>query len=116
MVNVLQKTLSIFLLLLMNTSCAKQEQENMEKKTQAWQIVKVVFLTFEGGFYGLVTENGKKLLPMNLAKAYKLDNTILKVKGNQVEGLVTIQQWGIPYNLSEVKLIKLGKRNSPNES
>jgi len=99
----------------MNTSCAKQEQATMEVRPPDWVEVKVVYLNFEGGFYGLVTKNGKKLLPMNLAKEYRIEDTILKIKADKVEGLVTIQQWGVPYKLTDVKLIKLGKKKHPNK-
>jgi len=118
MLNSLVRALFIscfILILLMNTSCAKQEQATMEVRPPDWVEVKVVYLNFEGGFYGLVTKNGKKLLPMNLAKEYRIEDTILKIKADKVEGLVTIQQWGVPYKLTDVKLIKLGKKKHPNK-
>ncbi len=100
---------------LMNISCAEQEQASMKIKTQEWLQVKVIYLDFEGGFYGLVTENGSKLLPMNLAKEYKVIDTLLKIKGHKVEGMATTQQWGTLYKLTDVELIQLGKRKAPNE-
>lgn len=101
-------------MLLMNSSCAQQEQASVKKEEQLWLQAKVIYLAFEGGFYGLVTENGTKLLPMNLAKDYKVHGTLLKIKGNTVEGLVSTRQWGILYKLSAVKLIKLGSQGAPN--
>lgn len=80
---------------------------------QSWQQVSVKFLNFEGGFYGLVTEKGVKLLPMNLPIKYKIDGTILRVKGQRIKGMVTIQQWGEPFELSEIELIKLGVGKLP---
>ncbi len=102
-------------LLLINISCAEQEQGVMKEKTQDWLQVKVIYLDFEGGFYGLVTDSGSKLLPMKLAKEYKVIDTLLKIKGHKVEGIATIQQWGTLYKLTDVELIKLGKRKAPNE-
>ena len=99
----------------MNTSCAKQEEITAEVKSSAWLEVKVVYLNFEGGFYGLVANNGKKLLPMNLAKEYRFADTLLKIKGHEIEGLVTTQQWGVPYKLSDLQLVKLGKNKHSNE-
>ncbi len=86
----------------------------MEKPSQAWLQVKVIYLDFEGGFYGLVTENGRKLLPMNLAKEYKVADTLLKIKGQKVEGMATTKQWGTLYKLADVQLIQLGKKQAPN--
>ncbi len=101
-------------MLLMNSSCAQQEQTTMEKETQPWLQAKVVYLDFEGGFYGLVTEKGSKLLPMNLAKEYKIVDTVLKIKGHKVEGIATTKQWGTLYKLADVQLIQLGKKQAPN--
>lgn len=108
-------TVCICMMLLMNTSCAKQEQSTMKAKQSAWIEIKVVYLNVEGGFYGLVTKDGKKLLPMNLAKEYHIEDTVLKIKGDEIEGMATIQQWGIPYKLTGVQLVKLGKKKHSNE-
>ncbi len=86
----------------------------MEKEKQVWLQAKVINLNFEGGFYGLVTQSGRKLLPMNLAKEYKIAGTLLKIKGHKVEGMATTQQWGTLYKLSDVQLIQLGKKQAPN--
>ncbi|MCW8831854.1 MAG: hypothetical protein OQK03_00860 [Colwellia sp.] len=102
-------------LLLMNISCADQEQISVKEKTSTWLQVKVIYLNFEGGFYGLVTENGDKLLPMNLAKEYKAIDTLLNIKGHKVEGIATTQQWGTLFKITDVKLIQLGERKAPNE-
>jgi hypothetical protein len=85
-------------------------------KTQAnvWQQVTVNYYSFEGGFYGLVTSTGSKLLPMNLAQKYKVPGTVLKIKGELIEGMITIQQWGKPYKIADVELITLGKVDNSN--
>lgn len=86
----------------------------MEKETQPWLQARVVYLDFEGGFYGLVAENGNKILPMNLSKEYKITGTLLKIKGHKVEGIATTKQWGTLYKLVDVQLIQLGKKQAPN--
>lgn len=80
---------------------------------QPWQQVSVKFLNFEGGFYGLVSEKGVKLLPMNLPLKYQIDGTILRVKGQAIKDMITIQQWGEPFELSDIELIKLGVGKLP---
>tara|TARA_B100000809_G_C14896034_1_gene444451 strand:- start:262 stop:657 length:396 start_codon:yes stop_codon:yes gene_type:complete len=79
------------------------------KEVQTWQQVTVNYYDLEGGFYGLISYTGSKLLPMNLAKQYQLPGTILKVKGDNIKGMVTIQQWGQPFKITDVELVKLGK-------
>jgi len=73
--------------------------------------VTVEYLKLEGGFYGLVTQNGEKLLPMNLSKEYRHAGTVLKVTGKKLTDVMTIQQWGTPFELTTVELIKKGESN-----
>jgi hypothetical protein len=80
-----------------------------DEQKQNWQQVTVKYYDFEGGFYGLTTKAGDKLLPMNLAKQYQLPGTVLKVKGQIITGMATIQQWGQPFTINDTELIKLGK-------
>ncbi len=80
-----------------------------ESKQEVWQQVTVKHYDFEGGFFGLVSNSGEKLLPMNLAKKYKVAGTTLKIRGHIIKDMMTIQQWGTAFELTEVKLIKLGE-------
>jgi hypothetical protein len=63
----------------------------------------------------LISQTGDKLLPMNLAKQYKLQGTILKVKGELIKDMMTIQQWGQPFRISDIELIKLGQSSGKNK-
>lgn len=66
-------------------------------------------ISLEGGFYGIVTDKGLKLLPLNLAKQYRQDGAIIEFSGEYAKNLMTIQQWGKPFSIKEIKLIKTGK-------
>lgn len=72
----------------------------------------VQYFALEGGFFGIITHKGEKLLPMNLAKEYHQDGAIIEFSGNYKEGMMTIQQWGKPFTITEIKLIKAGKSKS----
>ncbi|WP_246129133.1 hypothetical protein [Colwellia demingiae] len=87
----------------------------IDTKEQAWQQVTVNFYDFEGGFYGLTSKTGDKLLPMNLAKQYKLAGTVLKVKGEIIKDMMTTQQWGQPFRITSIELIKLGQKSENNK-
>ncbi len=76
--------------------------------------VTVNYYDIEGGFYGLVSKNGEKLLPRNLAKEYQVSGTELKVKGLIIKDMVTIQQWGQVFEITNVELIKLGQVKAKN--
>jgi hypothetical protein len=66
------------------------------------------YFNFEGGFYGIVTESGQKLLPINLAKNYQQAGTVVKIKGKLLDDMITIQQWGKAFKISDIELVKSG--------
>ena len=69
----------------------------------------VKFLNFEGGFYGIVTQKGQKLLPTNLPKEYQQAGAMVEISGVYLKDTLTIQQWGSPFRIDKIKLIKAGK-------
>jgi len=71
-----------------------------------WQQGKIIFKNLEGGFYGLVTDKQQKLLPVNLAKSFQKNGLIVRFKGRELTDIMTIQQWGTPFKLSNIELIK----------
>jgi len=70
----------------------------------------VRFMNLEGGFYGIITKDGRRLLPMNLKKELRQDGAIIEFDGEVVKDVMTIQQWGTPFKLEEVVLIKPGTK------
>jgi len=80
-----------------------------------WQQARVKYLNFEGGFYGLITHNGDKYLPMNLDKAFEQDGAIVNIQGKIESNMMTIQQWGKPYKISNIQLIKAGRVKVPEQ-
>ena len=123
-----KKLLLPVICLLLSTACSQaetnqtsnapistsEEAKMTAKESNTWHEVTVNFLDFEGGFYGLVSSDGNKLLPMNLAKEYKLQGTVLKVQGHIIKDMITTQQWGQVFKITDVKLIKLGKAKTEN--
>lgn len=91
-----------------------EAQKMTTEKEMVWHAVTVKYLEMEGGFYGLVSDKGDKFLPRNLAKEYQLPGTQLKVKGEVIKGMITIQQWGKVFNITDVELVKLGQGESKN--
>jgi len=82
-----------------------------------WQTATVKYMEFEGGFWGLITENGQKFLPMNLAKEFRQLDAVVKFKGQVKGDIMTIQQWGTPFQITEMTLLKEGipvdSKNNP---
>jgi len=72
----------------------------------------VKYMNLEGGFFGLFASDGKHWLPMNLNKTFQQDGAVIKVRGHAVEGLMTIQQWGEPFSITHIELIKAGRNGT----
>lgn len=93
------------------------QKDNVIQKLKSepikWQQAKVKYLNFEGGFYGLVTHNGDKYLPIKLDKAFKQDGAVVNIQGVVIENMMTTQQWGKPYKIANIQLIKAGRVKVP---
>ncbi len=65
----------------------------------------VRYLNLEGGFWGIVADNGKQILPKNLPQEYHKDGLRLSFIAQEITGMMTIQQWGTLSSLSEITVI-----------
>lgn len=83
------------------------------KITSGWKQGTVKYMDLEGGFYGIFTESGGKYLPLNMDKEFRSNGAVIQFKGKVQHNMNTIQQWGTPIKLSEVKLIKAGSNINP---
>lgn len=92
----------------------KVEAKKVSDKA-AWQFATIKYFNLEGGFYGLITQSGTKYLPMNLEKAFQQDGAKVKFIGKEVKGMITIQQWGKPFKINEMQLIKAGQPKEESE-
>lgn len=63
----------------------------------------VHFVDLEGGFYGLVAEDGARYLPLNLPKNFQAEGMRVRFRGKLRPEVVTIQQWGTPLELLEIE-------------
>jgi hypothetical protein len=72
----------------------------------------VKYMNLEGGFFGLVSKEGKHWLPMNLNKEFQQDGAVIKVRGNALMGMMTIQQWGTPFSITHIELISAGRKGT----
>lgn len=77
---------------------------------EMWLQGTVNYLNLEGGFFGIISDNGQKILPMNLSAEYRQVGAVLKFKGYFLTDTMTIQQWGTPFKITEVQVIKPGKK------
>lgn len=96
-----------------NPKSTQQAEKQVDKKKLPFNGT-IQFNQQEGGFYGIVTSDGKKILPVNLAKEYYQDGAIIQFSG-EYKDVMTIQQWGKPFTIKEIKIIKPGKKSTSPE-
>ncbi len=76
---------------------------NVKKNHKA--IGTVIFKDLEGGFYGIITDDDKKLLPLNLNKSFKVNNLRIEFNYTESDKVFTIFMWGKPVEVSNVKIL-----------
>ncbi len=59
----------------------------------------------EGGFFGIVTDGGQDLYPVNLAEEFRRDGTRIRFS-HQAAPVFTLHQWGSPVTLSDVQSVQ----------
>lgn len=62
----------------------------------------VTYIDLEGGFYGIIADDGREYLPMNLPEELKVDGTEVVFAGEIRDDVVTIQQWGTPLWITSI--------------
>jgi len=67
-------------------------------------LAEVKWISLEGGFFGLVTEDGRKFLPLNLPEEFKKKGLKVRVKGNIKKDIATVQMWGMPFEIREIDI------------
>ncbi len=74
------------------------------REVNQWQQGELVFMQLEGGFYGIISATGEKLLPLNLSEAYYQAGAKVRFKAEKAN-VETIQQWGTPVTILAIELI-----------
>lgn len=65
----------------------------------------VTYVSLEGGFYGIVGDDGTNYLPLNLDKQYEQDGLRVAFEYEPVKDVATIQMWGEPVNLTFIEAV-----------
>ena len=62
----------------------------------------ITFFDLEGGFYGLVADDGAKYDPMNLDETFRQDGLRVRFRARLRTDVMTIRQWGKPVEILEI--------------
>jgi len=63
----------------------------------------IKYIPLEGGFYGIVTEQGKRYVPVNLSAEFKKDGLKVEFKARIKKDVSSLQMWGEPVEILEIK-------------
>ena len=63
---------------------------------------KIVYLDFEGGFYGIVACNGEHYDPINLSSSFYIDSLQVYFEGIVKDDLASFHQWGAIIELTKI--------------
>jgi hypothetical protein len=65
----------------------------------------VSYVNLEGGFYGIVADNGARLDPSNLPEVFRVNGLYVHYRGYFVPGGATSHMWGAAVTLTDVKAL-----------
>lgn len=63
------------------------------------------YIDLEGGFYGIETDAGEKLDPVNLRTEFEQDGLRVQFRVRLVKQVMTIHQWGSPVEVLEMEVL-----------
>jgi hypothetical protein len=66
---------------------------------------KIAFITIEGGFYGIVGDDGAQFDPLNLPEEFRRDGLAICATLRPVEGVVTFRMWGTIVEIVSIEKI-----------
>ena len=80
--------------------CLQPEEYDVEGKGT------VVFVKVEGGFYGIVGDDGNYYDPVNLPKEFQQDSLRIYFKANYAKSLVSFHMWGKLVEIKEIRKLE----------
>ena len=63
----------------------------------------VTYIDLEGGFYGIVADDGTQYLPLDLPEEFRQDGRAVTAEVIVRDDVATIQQWGTPVEIAALE-------------
>ena len=63
----------------------------------------VKYISLEGGFYGIITDDNKNLDPLNLLIEFQVDGKRISFKYVEKKDMASIHMWGIIVEIIEIR-------------
>lgn len=101
--------LATFLLACLLAGCttsdtAEQVDPQHESARGDMTVGTVQYVDLEGGFYGILGEDGTKYNPMNLGESYREDGLRVRFRFRSRDDVATTQMWGQNVEILEIEL------------
>ncbi len=65
----------------------------------------ISYIDLEGGFYGILADDGTQYYPINLDEGFEEDGLMVEFLGQLEEDFVSIHMWGTPITLMDIQAI-----------
>ncbi len=88
----------------MNFGCAVKQKSGQENTILKSGTVR--FIDLEGGFYGIIGDDGKKYDPINLSREFQVDGLPVRFEAKVRDDVAAIRMWGTPIEIVEIERIK----------
>ncbi len=98
----IQISVILFLLASLGTPAARAEDKGKGADILSGTGT-IKHINLEGGFYGLVADDGRKYLPKDLAREFKVDGLRVRFQVKILTGVVTIYMWGTPVEVLSIE-------------
>jgi len=98
--------IALLIVLVLSVSC--NQYVSHEKNLQSDEnIVKangtVIYIELEGGFFGIIADDGSKYKPINLTESFQKDGLKVRFEGKLNTELMGIYMWGKLIEITKIK-------------
>jgi hypothetical protein len=70
-------------------------------------VATVSYVNLEGGFYGLVTDDERRLVPDTLAERFRRDGLRVRFRAVRLDSTFSIRMWGQPIDLLDIARVSV---------
>lgn len=92
-------TATIFLVSLLH-SCAAQEQKTISGTGS------IKYIGLEGGFYGIVADDGKRYDPVNLPEEFRQDGLRVRIELRPRPDMASLHMWGMIVEVLKIEKLE----------
>ena len=75
----------------------------MKDKTMLSDTGVVKYIDLEGGFYGIIADDGERHYPINLGQEYQVDGLSVRYTYRFRHDVASIHMWGKPIEIADIK-------------